>query len=247
MPLKHASRVRRLISNPDLLRVHLRGQITRAYCNVKHFVRGGKPSDLRVFPIIWLRTPKCASSSVLAALESADRVVDLIKHKNVELTEDLLRRKMLCIGAAGKQGFIHRHPALWERATKWAIVRCPYQRALSAWRYLDHLRQRSFENVVANPPQKENDPAGFHHFTHGFHDMLSWDGKDVCDHVLKFENLDQELPALMEVFGVEFHGLPTINQTPGVRPRQDDLLGTELRQKLQVLFADDFRKFGYPH
>ena len=160
------------------------------------------------------------------------------------LTEEVLRRKVICVGAGDKERFIEQHPEVWSKALKWAVVRNPYDRAVSAWRYLEALRMRPLEEVLADPPTKEEALHEYNHFARPYSSMLNVSGVIGVDEVLKFESLDVELPELFDRIGVPFAGLAHVNQTPGAKPK-GSAISDLARQKIQQMFADDFESFGY--
>ena len=235
----------RALQNPDRVRVYLKSKVSGLLVQRRYEQLDlDRSAELKVSPVIWLRTPKCASSSILAILESADRVVNCIKHPEIHLTDDLLRNKVICISAGNKEEFVERHPDIWGDAFKWAVVRNPYDRVISAWRYLDALRALPLEQVLANPPSKNGAPSDYHHFTRSFSSMLTRAGELVVDCVIKYEELDSELPTLFENIGVPYVGLAHVNETPGRKPK-GQVVSNAGCEKIQQLFRDDFELFGY--
>ena len=50
--------------------------------------------------------------------------------------------KIISIGTNQVREFRDAYPEVWERALRWAVVRHPYSRVISAWKYMDSLRSR---------------------------------------------------------------------------------------------------------
>ncbi len=238
-------RLLRALKDPGKIRVYLKSKASRLRVQFKYrTLDENTQEELKVSPVIWIRTPKCASSSILAALELADRVANVIKNPEMSLTEDLLREKVICVGAGDKERFIERHPEVWASAFKWAVVRNPYDRAVSAWRYLEALQTHELEAVLDNPPTKNRSPHEYNHFTRPYSAMLEVDGELAVDEVLKFESLDTALPDLFQKIGVPYAGLAHVNETPG-RKSKVYAMSDAAREKIRQMFRDDFELFGY--
>ena len=238
-------RLLRALKDPGKIRVFLKSKATQLRVRLKYLSLGNKgQEDLRVFPVIWIRTPKCASSSILASLELVDRVANVTKNPDLPLTEQVLRRKVICVGAGDKERFMEQYPDVWSDAFKWAVVRNPYDRAVSAWRYLEALRNRPLEEVLADPPTRDGALHEYNHFARPYSSMLNVSGVLDVDEVLKFESLDVALPALFNKLGVPFVGLAHVNQTPGAKPKES-AVSDVAREKIRQMFTDDFESFGY--
>jgi len=205
-----------------------------------------KASDpLTISPVIWLRTPKCASSSVLRALESVGKVVNYTKNPNVELGDEVLEKKIICVGAAIKEQFISKYPKIWESSFRFAIVRDPYHRVISAWRYLELLRDRSIEDVLSDPPSASSNRQEFNHFWNPLSEMLSINGALVVNTVLRVETLSIELPTLFDRLGISYPGLPYVNKGPRHEASLNEALSIKAKDMIKARFKDDFEKFRY--
>jgi len=240
-----ATKVARFFSNPDLLRVRLLSLLSKRGIRIKLQNTHRNNQTLNFSPVIWLRTPKCASSSIIDALEAANALVDLIRFPDTELTQSVLNSKVICISAGEKEWFISRYPEIWAKAFKWAVVRNPYERAVSAWQYMNSLKEKSLDDLLLNPPQQESG-SEFHHFTRPFSSMLSVADEVVIDQIIRYEDLDASLCCLFQKLSIPFVGLPRVNITPGKRVRSADKLTVSQRQNIYRLYQDDFVNFGYP-
>ncbi len=198
---------------------------------------------LKKSPVIWLRTPKTASSSIKIILNSQDRVFDWTANPSVPLTSDDLERKIICVAASAKRKFSNQYPEIWESAFKWVVVRNPFEKTLSAWNYVSGINEKPLLQLLETPPRLEEDKTAYTHFTLRQFDLLSDDGHIVVDKVIKYETIDSELGALFELFGLEFRGLPKVNRT--VSRRAYESLNFSEREAIRKLFQKDFAEFDY--
>lgn len=200
------------------------------------------------YPVVWLRTPKCASSSVHFALKSADRLIDFIGNRETIVAEDLtdatLRSKILCIGAARKDWFIETYPEIWKDAFKWALVRDPYKRVISAWKYLDDTRDRNLEDVLADPPGPDNWPA-YQHLVMPLSEMISVNGVMCVDQILKVETLAEDWAKLAEHLGCELPSLPVLNKGVHAPAKLESVMSDRARALIQERYMGDFDVLEY--
>ncbi len=135
---------------------------------------------------------------------------------------------------------------------KFAVVRNPFTRRVSAYYYLFHVYERrfgSFKGYLRALPEllekksckKGNHQTPMHAFTHV-------DGVQVVDTVLRFEDLPGCMDAVRSRLGVTAP-LPDVNKTryPSVtrKPtaRHYDAEGVDI---VRQVYAGDFALFGYP-
>lgn len=107
-----------------------------------------------------------------------------------------------------------RFPEAWDEYTTFAVERNPWEKVVSAWYF---HRAEGFcdpdlplADYVAGPGQLVGDHS---HYTDG--DEL------IVDHLLRFEDLDQELPRLSADLGLPLAGLG-VRAKAGIRPPDDD-------------------------
>lgn len=82
------------------------------------------------------------------------------------------------------------------------VVRNPWDRFISAWKYLPAYRNLSLEQVMASLPQEGHD---YRHLTRPQLDILI-DSKNnfVPDYVIRFENLEEDFKELSKQIGKPF-------------------------------------------
>lgn len=239
--MKYSSRVKKILKT-ESKRIFFRVRdkvLVKIYKKKYHSSTG----VLKTNPIVWLRTPKTASSSIKAILSSQDRVIDWTANPTVPIESTDSARKIICVAASAKSKFANQYPKIWEEAFKWAVVRNPFEKTLSAWNYLEDINEKPLLELLESPPRLEEDKTAYTHFSMGQFDLLSDDGHTVVDKVIKYENIDSELSALFDIFGLEFRGLPKVNQTIS-RTTYESLTFAE-REAIRQRFQKDFEEFGY--
>ncbi len=155
----------------------------------------------------------------------------------------------------------------FQQYFKWALVRHPYQRALSCYHFLGYARVLSFENFVREVlPDKIKER---HFFFLPQYDYLHDDkGRLLVDYVGHLERLDQDLAWPKEKSGIAHIAMPHANKAPGAWRRvfrlwlnqpslikyfslghdkksRTQALTKEAKAGLNELYAKDFTAFGY--
>ena len=150
---------------------------------------------------------------------------------------------------------------------KWALVRHPYQRALSCYHFLGFARVLSFENFVLKVlPEKIKQQHFF--FLSQYNYLHDHKGQLLVDYVGHLEQLENDLGYPKKKSGIEHIKMPHANKEPGSwkrvlriwlehpgliryfalghnkKPRQQALT-TKARLALNQLYKKDFDAFGY--
>ena len=123
------------------------------------------------------------------------------------------------------------------------IVRNPFDRLISAWRYLPATRDRSLLDVLTNPPKTGHDHR---HLTRPQIAALidRPTGAIVTDAVIKFEELQQGFDRVCDAIGRPRSVLPHMNKSR----RENDYRQYYDKRTLALaaaMFEEDLRRFGY--
>ena len=145
-------------------------------------------------------------------------------------------------------GTMSENPAWSEKNRLWpnylvcAVVRNPWDRFISGWKYCNTTRQKPLLEVLENMPREGHD---YRHLTRLQIDtLLDGAGKLVPDFLLRFENLQQDFDALCEKIGKTKQMLPISNTTKHAHYREY-FTTSIVRERFERLFQKDINHFGY--
>jgi hypothetical protein len=135
-----------------------------------------------------------------------------------------------------------------DRYTVFTVVRDPWDRFVSAWRYLDSTKHRPIEDVLRNLPSPDGDYDERHDYRHLARlqtDLFVDDGGEwVTDRVLRFEHLVEDWTDLFADLGMPAptlqHWMAT-ERASGYR----DFFSREARDLFEAHFARDIDLLGY--
>lgn len=181
----------------------------------------GRQIVLPEYRLAFFTVPKCASGSVCATFQAALRK----KWGQIPLHQE-------------------REPVLWdgwEDCDRAAIVRHPYDRFMSAFRFQKRGDLENWIETVCNTPDGEGD---VHYISQSrfltFMDVL------VPNRVMRFETLHEEWPGFADMANAR---LPPIYQLPRLLHRNKSAgskaLTADMKAMLAERYAEDFERFGY--
>ena len=140
---------------------------------------------------------------------------------------------------------------------RFSIVRNPYDRFVSGWKYCDGTKDRPLLDVLKNLPRNdldatpENDLNGsrvhdYVHVSRPQHDILFYeDGVMGVDFVMRFENLQADFDTVCQIVGKPKMILPHITKTDRLPYRHYFDGEPEAKRLLEEHFKRDFELFGY--
>jgi len=105
---------------------------------------------------------------------------------------------------------IRRHIDLWNSAFKFAVVRNPWDRFVSGWRYLKQVRNMPLKDLLGNLDTMDMDEVTHVHLRMQQMDFL-FDGN--IDFFLRFEHLQRDFDALCDCLGIPTEQLRVQNAT----------------------------------
>lgn len=177
---------------------------------------------------VFIHINKCGGTSVERALGIPIKIHDTARRRRMKLGQ---RR--------------------WDEAYTFALVRHPYSRLISFYKYRARYNQTGMRDsgIALNDWIRavlvEKDPA-YHDVPRFFapcHDWLSdRDGRIIVDRWAKLETIDAEWPEIRERIG-ETVDLPQRNVS-GPGPDWSALTDSS-RETIRRLFRKDFEEFGY--
>jgi hypothetical protein len=126
---------------------------------------------------------------------------------------------------------------------RFSVVRNPWDRFVSGWKYLSATRHRSLRDVLANLPR---DGADYRHLTRPQHTILyDENGRLIVDYIIRFESLQQDFDEVCKIIGKPEGKLPQVNQ--GSRGPYTDYFDQESREMFLRHFGRDIELFRYEY
>jgi chondroitin 4-sulfotransferase 11 len=123
-----------------------------------------------------------------------------------------------------------------------SVVRNPFDKAISAWKYLKAVRNRPLIEVLENPPR-----AGFA-YRHMFRPQKALlcrpDGSLIVNDLIRYESLQSDFDRICDKLGKSRQLLPHLNASE----RDKDYrayFDKPARKLAEALFADDLKAFHY--
>ncbi len=175
---------------------------------------------------VFVHQRKCASTSIIAAFGVEPRT------------------KAWGVGANGLFKPEYAPIAdLIEAYFKFAVVRNPWDRFVSGWKYCKSTRKRSLLDVLTNPPTDRHD---YRHLMVTQHKtLIRADGSSAVDFLMRYERLQEDFDEVCRRIGKPRVELPRLNTTH--RPSYQDVFDDESRAIFDLLFAEDIRRYGYDY
>ena len=182
--------------------------------------------------VLWLRVPKCASTSI----------------EKTFLQADLLARgapvvgKLNMVPGGTLPTFFQRYPEFWARAWKFAVVRNPWDRFISGWRYV--APEKPLRELLLNLPLPSETHL-WHHVTRSQCEFLvDEQGQLLPDRLLLFEHLQADMDACCD-----WLGLPRLTLRHDKRGARQVGYRQYYNDETQALdgkiFRQDIERFGY--
>lgn len=127
---------------------------------------------------------------------------------------------------------------------KFAVVRNPYDKLLSAYRYLDHKARLPLWLWLLWPVGDDFHSPNRHRVSQRRF-LYDRDGKLLVDRVVRFENLSVEMPEVIEQTIGSRRDLPRRNVTKKRSNIARNGLNALHRFIIRLRYAEDFETFGY--
>ena len=126
---------------------------------------------------------------------------------------------------------------------KFAVVRNPWDRFISGWKYLASTRERSLRDVLTELPAAGKD---FRHLTRPqYVTLYDQTGRLIVDYLIRFESLQDGFDEVCEIIGKRKRKLPHMNQT--ARDHYTKYFDDQTRELFLQHFARDVELFGYDY
>lgn len=222
-------------------------RIINKYNKVSFASKKAAKLQLKRTPMIFVKTPKTGSTSIQHLLHKHRSWLfmnELMNKPGFDLRREKLSNNIIGVGAyKSRIQFQEEYPDIWEQAYKFSVVRNPYSKALSSWRYCPSTKDKSLVEALSNPPKEEENFHDYLHFTMTQTSLLSKDGKIYVDELLRYENLNDQWRNFCDKHEIAAGDLPTLNKSTRKKAKKE-LTSEEIRL-INELFTEDFHTFGY--
>lgn len=133
----------------------------------------------------------------------------------------------------------------WDEYYKFCFVRNPYDRIVSAWFHINRFNI-PFGNFL-NLKDKVNDVEYMHMFMPQYRSMINEKAKKYIDYVGKFEDLDNELIAILKHLGYDniIHKKGEKLNSRNHKKFYEYYDSQEILDKVNILMKEDFNNLDY--
>lgn len=201
--------------------------------------------------VIYVKTPKTASTSLREILrQSFSPVVEIyVETKHWPDRQVLKKAKLIILGEVVAKKFKRRYPEIWHSSFSCAVVRNPYDKTISAWKYCESTKNRQLKDVLRNAMPRNKfwtkDNHDYIHFTLPQSSFLVWKDKLIVDTIFRFENLIAGKSRIYEYLGLTANKLPHRNQNRQRPDDNKDCLTADIINLINKRYRDDFDFFDY--
>ncbi len=141
--------------------------------------------------------------------------------------------------------FMHRHfPEFLDSHHKFAVVRNPYDKFISSWKYLKSTRDLDIEIVLANLPKRRRLHDWVHLTQTQYECLADGDGGLMVDEIIYMEKyFHQSIREVLRRIGLPDEDLPVENRSR--RQKYTKYLTPVIAEQIYKGFSVDFQAFGY--
>lgn len=134
-------------------------------------------------------------------------------------------------------------PAEERRYFVFSAVRNPFDRLISAWRYLKSTRDRPLLDVLLNPPREGHD---FRHLTRTQVSLLreQKSRKLITDDLIRYERCQEDFDRVRRRLNLPPFRLPVMNVS-NRGPDYRIYFDTQTRALAEEMYMEDLLTFGY--
>jgi hypothetical protein len=196
--------------------------------------------DLRT-TIIYFRSARTGSTSIIDCIRSSY----FIQSFEIKDYDDLMKisnkHKIIIISVAAKP-----KTALFkdiidvlnkiENKKSFGVVRNPYSKIISSYKYMKF--KEPLKELLLNPPKTGQE---YTHFTRTQTEALYLANNLIPDHLLRFENLDEEIHSFFRKYGYRIPRLKKLNtsETKNIKLSKKEV------ELINMIYHIDFKNFGY--
>ena len=200
--------------------------------------------------IIYVKTPKTGGTSVEEILRQANKPYIRIDGKTRRWPSEsqLKDYGIIIVGDIVARKFRKRFLSLWSEAASFTIVRNPYDKLVSAWKYCPSTRDKPLQDALSvNLPKRKWWKKYNHdyvHFSMRQKDFVVEKNSIIVDYLVRFENLQKDLANFFLQHNMNLPPLPHRNR---IRSTDSSIpnFTPEVLTLIEDRFGADFDFFGY--
>jgi len=207
-------------------------------------------------PIIWVRVPKCGATSFLHVLRENGMQARNLKKVQCAGIDNLNHLKNEVAILTGPNGNSYYDYASVRNTWSFAVVRNPWARVVSAWRFCTLLKNKTLRRVLQELPHKNQfdgiyadaDPselksAWYHLTLPQVQFVKDRQGNMRPNRIIKLEEIAVGMDPVWDHLGLPKQEMPRLN-TSG-HPRYTEYYDAKTRKMVDRLFEEDIQTFGY--
>jgi hypothetical protein len=200
--------------------------------------------------IIYVKTPKTAGTSVEEALRETIKPHIRIDGSTSRWPgqSELKNYRIIVLGDIVAREFRQQFSELWSESASFTIVRNPYDKLVSAWKYCKSTKDKSLQDALSrNLPQKSGKKYNhdYVHFSMRQKDFVVENESLIVDYLVGFESLQEDLTKFFGQHDINVPPLPHLNRTRS-RDSGAPRFTPEVLTLIEERFGADFDFFDYP-
>lgn len=126
---------------------------------------------------------------------------------------------------------------------KFVVVRNPWDKFVSAWKYLDVYRSQDINQVLENLPSELDNGHDYRHITRQQSDLIFDENNiPVVDRIIRFESLNEDLKIMLEELGIKDITLTNSLINKGIYRDNSSYIDYFANQKTKAMFADKYSR-----
>lgn len=187
--------------------------------------------------IIYIRTPKTGSSSLIKSIQNSCITHTIIDDNNYKTKYD---SNILIISSECYKKYVSYFTNTYPEHLKICIVRHPYSKFLSSKNYCNSSKNKTYIEVLNNLPTRLNNLHDWGHLTRTQTEGLIYNDKKQYDKLFYYEEYHKVFDFISNNFGTKI-----IEEHQNITKKYDNFLTSEEKKLIRKIYKKDFENF-YP-